>query len=64
MNSDAFSADQPLFLTIESVAEQLGLSTATIRRAIRDGKLKQHRFGRTLRICRDDLQAYISLSRG
>jgi hypothetical protein len=29
----------PIFYTIEEVAEQLGVSLATMRRAIRDGRL-------------------------
>jgi len=54
---------EPLFFTIEQVAEITGLSVATIRRAIRD-KLKAHRFGRAVRIHREDLDNYINGSRG
>jgi len=54
---------EPLFFTIEQVAEITDLSVATTRRAIRDNKLKAHRFGRAVRIHREDLNTYINGSR-
>jgi len=46
------------------VAEITGLSVATIRRAIRDQKLKAHKFGRAVRIHHQDLNTYIERSSG
>jgi excisionase family DNA binding protein len=53
----------PKFITTEEVAELTGLSIATIRRAIRDQKLKSHKFGRAVRISQPDLNEYLSSSR-
>ncbi|MGO9818147.1 MAG: helix-turn-helix domain-containing protein [Acidocella sp.] len=55
---------QALFFTAEQVAEITGLSIATIRRAIRDQKLRAHKFGRAVRIHHQDLNIYIGRSRG
>jgi excisionase family DNA binding protein len=49
--------------TLKQVAEQLQVSTKTIRRWIGDGALVAHRFGRQLRISDADLQAFIRLHR-
>jgi excisionase family DNA binding protein len=48
------------FYSIDEVADHLGVSPRTIRRWINAGKLRAHRFGRTLRIANDDLQDFLS----
>ncbi len=53
----------PAFYTVEEVAEQLGVSLATIRRAIRDGRLATYRFGRAVRITADDLEIFLTKTR-
>jgi excisionase family DNA binding protein len=55
---------EPAFFTVEQVAQIATLSVATIRRAIRKGKLKAHHFGDAVRISREDLNAYLDGSRG
>ncbi|WP_183267499.1 helix-turn-helix domain-containing protein [Acidocella aromatica] len=52
----------PAFLTVEAAAELLGLSLATVRRAIRNGELRVHRFGRAVRISRESFETYIANS--
>ena len=50
-------------LSIQSVAEVLGISTKTVRRLIAGGDLAVHRIGGSLRISEEDLRAYLSRSR-
>ncbi len=64
MKLNTNTAVEPLFYSVEQVAEITGLSVATIRRAIRDKRLGTHKFGRAVRVHRDDLNAYIDGSRG
>lgn len=47
------------FLTISDVAELLQLSTTTIWRHIRTGKIKAIKIGRSYRIRRTDLEAML-----
>ena len=49
----------PRLLTVDDVAEVLGLSTKTVRRRIHDGDIPAHRPGRAIRITETDLLAYI-----
>jgi excisionase family DNA binding protein len=63
MTPETHAPTQPDFFTVESVAEQLGLSLATIRRAIRDGRLATYRFGRAVRIGRTDLETFLANAR-
>ena len=51
------------FLTRETVAERLDVSIRSIDRWIRNGDLKVHRFGRSVRISADELGAFIASSR-
>ena len=45
--------------TPKEAAKQLGVSTATVLRRIKDGSLKAYKMSRTtIRISEDDLQAY------
>lgn len=50
-------------LTIEEVADLLRVSTRTVSRLIKQRQLNCHRIGRTIRISRDDLRAYIAGAR-
>jgi excisionase family DNA binding protein len=47
------------FFSPGQVAEQLGLSTKTIRRWIDRGELHVHRLGRQIRISEEDLAAFL-----
>ena len=53
----------PTLLTIGQVAEQLLVSTKTVRRWIKSGDLVAHRFGRQWRISESDLQTFIRTRR-
>ena len=44
------------YLTVAAAAEFASVSTATIRRWVKDGDLKEHRAGRVLRVKRSDLE--------
>jgi excisionase family DNA binding protein len=48
----------PLLLTVEQVAERLNLHAKTVRRYIRDGRLKAKRIGKEYRVTRVDLDAF------
>jgi excisionase family DNA binding protein len=61
MSTDADKAGR--FLSVVEVAEELGVSTKHIRRAIDRGELPAHRFRRTVRIARNDLVLFISRHR-
>jgi excisionase family DNA binding protein len=47
-----------LFFTVEEVAERLHLHVKTVRRYIRDGRLKGRRIGKEYRVTRTDLEAF------
>lgn len=51
-----------LFLTVEEVAERLNLHVKTVRRYIRDGRLKAKRIGKEYRVTRMDLDAFAGVS--
>lgn len=53
----------PAFFTVKAVAGQLSVSEKTVHRWIDDGKLRAHRFGRSLRISEDDVSAFTSARR-
>lgn len=55
VTSDMQYADIPYFLTTADVEVLTGQSQATIRRAIRDGKIKADLIGGQYRICRDTI---------
>lgn len=48
--------------TVAEVAEDLGICTMTVYRAIRDGKLKTDRFGQQHRITQAQIDAWGSAS--
>ena len=47
-------------LTIEEVANILRVSTATVRKLIKEGKLKSFRVGLQIRVKRADLDRYMN----
>jgi excisionase family DNA binding protein len=51
------------FMSVEETAEQLAVSTKTIRRWIARGQLHYHRFGRQIRIAEEDLRAFVAIAR-
>ena len=51
------------FISVKRVAERLHRSEKSIRRDIATGKLKAHRFGKSIRIGDGDLEDYIHAHR-
>jgi excisionase family DNA binding protein len=51
------------FLTIQEVADELGISERSVWRLIEEGELLSHKFGASTRVKREDLDAYIDRSR-
>lgn len=51
------------FYCIDEVAELLGVSTRTVRRAIERKELIAHKIGRAVRIAEADLKAFIARHR-
>jgi excisionase family DNA binding protein len=49
------AANEPILLSVEQVAEQLGLHVRTVRAYLRSGRLKGVRIGKQYRIAREDL---------
>jgi excisionase family DNA binding protein len=47
------------FLTIDEVAQALGVSTRTVRRWIKSGQLVAHRMRRMVRIAPADFDAFL-----
>jgi excisionase family DNA binding protein len=54
----------PRLFTVEQAADELVLSSKTIRRAIACGDLPVHRIGRLIRIAEPDLVAFFNKKRG
>lgn len=48
------------FMTLEDVADMLGVNYQLIYRLVRSGELPAIRLGRVYRVTQDDLQAYLS----
>jgi excisionase family DNA binding protein len=46
------------FLTVEEVAQRLNLHVKTVRRHIRDGRLKAKRIGKEYRVTRTDFESF------
>jgi len=63
MSSDASNKKASRFLTVPEVADELGVSTKHVRRAIDRGDLPIHRFGRAVRVARADLEQFINCHR-
>jgi excisionase family DNA binding protein len=50
-------------LSVDAVAERLGLSSKTVRRIIESGELTIHRIGRRVLIAEGDLDAFVNRHR-
>ena len=50
----------PRWRTVPEVAEATGLSEWTIRKEIREGRLRSRRIGRVLRVLDSDLTAWMT----
>lgn len=53
----------PAFYLTEEVAAMLRVSTMTVYRAIKAGKLKAYKFGKDWRIEKDDLEDFLQAHR-
>ena len=51
------------FLTVKEAAAHLRLCDKQVRRLIARGELPAHKFGRALRIGKDDIEAYVASRR-
>jgi excisionase family DNA binding protein len=49
-----------VYLTVEDVAKQLQVSTYTVRRWLKSGKLPAIKLGKEWRISPDDLEAFLA----
>ena len=56
-------AEGTAFLTIRDIAATLRVTERTVRRWIASGELATYRFGGSLRISRQDFEAFIRASR-
>ena len=56
----AHGAPHAPLLSVQAVADLLGVSTKTVRRLFARGDLKPHRIGGSLRISEEDLRAYLA----
>lgn len=50
----------PRLLTLKQAAEELGITVSALRTAIWNGELPQVRIGRSVRIERSDLEAWLA----
>ncbi len=50
----------PRLLTLKQAAEELGVNVSALRRGIWDGELPQVRIGRSIRVDRNDLEAWLA----
>jgi excisionase family DNA binding protein len=53
----------PKWLSTPQVAEELGVTLATVYRLINNGELLAHRIGRVIRVRGEDLDAYLCRTR-
>jgi excisionase family DNA binding protein len=63
MGAEGFTGEQVLLRVTPDVTRITGLGKSTIWEAISRGELKATRFGRAVRIHRDDLAAWIQANR-
>ena len=57
------TTDAPTLLTYKQAAEILQVSDRTVWQLVKDGQLRAVRFGRTVRIDRQDLDAFIEAAK-
>jgi len=50
-------------LGTKEVAERLGVSVATVKRWLKDGKIPSSKFGRDYKVTEEDLQNFINQSK-
>jgi excisionase family DNA binding protein len=53
----------PRLLTVDEVADALGICARTVRRLIARGELATHRLGRAVRVAEDDYRRLVARSR-
>lgn len=51
---------QKMWLTVDDVAQQLGVSTASVYQWVRKDKLKAHKVGKLLRFSTEDLAEFMT----
>jgi excisionase family DNA binding protein len=51
--------EERTMLDIEEVRDRLDLSDSTVRRLVREGKLRAYRIGRRLKFKPEDIDAYV-----
>lgn len=56
-------APAPDWMGLDEAAAYVGVSTSTLYRARRDGRLEAHQVGSRIRVARDDLDAFIGQPR-
>jgi excisionase family DNA binding protein len=59
-NPAATSSAMPHFISVDQAAQRLAVSSKTIRRAIKDGRLAAARFGRRVLISQGALQQFMT----
>jgi excisionase family DNA binding protein len=59
MADDRLSAPVGRFLSVDDVAEELRVSSKHVRRLIATGSLPIYRFGKVIRIARQDLDRWV-----
>ena len=57
------SNDDSRLMSIEELADRLGVSQRTVRRLIKQGQITIHRIGRAIRISERDYQIYLRYAR-
>jgi excisionase family DNA binding protein len=50
---------EPTMIDVKQVIERLGVSDSTVRRLVRDGKLRAYRVGRQLKFKLEDVERFL-----
>ena len=61
-NEQIHGCDESRMLSVQQIAERLGLSNRVIYRAIANGDLAHHRFGRQIRVTEAQFEDFIERS--
>lgn len=56
-------SDHPEWMSTSEVAELLGVQSRTLYRFIDEGRLPAYRFGRVIRVMRDDVRTFLQSCR-